>query len=124
MPIDSTVRRETQHVAAVCGILSLFLQAVFLALSEWTAAVLLGNLLGVAAATANFLLMGVTVQAAVLKDEKDARRLIRWSQSLRLVMLFAVALGGCLLPCFHPIAVVVPLLFSRIAVAVRTRERR
>ncbi len=118
-PIDPTVKKETGYIAFVCILLSMLLQAVFLVLSKWTVAVLLGNLLGIAAAVGNFLLMGLTVQTALLKEEADAKRLIKLSQSLRLLMMFAVALVGYLVPCFHAVAVVVPFLFPRFAIALR-----
>ncbi len=118
-PIDPTVKQETRYIAVVCVLFSMLLQAVFLILSKWTVAVLLGNLLGIAAAVGNFLLMGLTVQNAVTKEEDDAKKLVKLSQSLRLLMMFAVALIGYLLPCFHAVAVVVPFLFPRFAIALR-----
>ncbi len=118
-PIDPTVKKETKYIAFFCILFSMLLQAVFLVLSKWTIAVLLGNLLGIAAAVGNFLLMGLTVQNAVMKEESDAKKLIKSSQSLRLLMMFTVALIGYLIPCFHAVAVVVPFLFPRLAIALR-----
>lgn len=118
-PIDPTVKKETRYIAFVCLMFSLLLQAVFLVLSKWTIAVLLGNLLGIVAAVGNFLLMGLTVQNAVTREEKDAKKLIKLSQSLRLLMMLVVALIGYLAPCFHAVAVVVPFLFPRLAIALR-----
>ena len=47
------------------------------------------------------------------------KNLIKVSQSLRLLMMFAVALIGYLVPVFNTVAVILPFLFPRIAVAVR-----
>lgn len=118
-PIDPTVKKETRYIAFMCVLFSLLLQAVFLVLSKWTVAVLLGNLLGIAAAVGNFLLMGLTVQNALEKEEDEAKRLVKSSQSFRLAMMFVVALIGYLVPCFHAVAVVVPFLFPRLAIALR-----
>ena len=41
------------------------------------------------------------------------------SQSLRLLLVFIIALIGYLVPVFNTIAVLIPLLLPRIAVALR-----
>lgn len=117
--IDSTVLAETKYIATVTLLLSLLMQAVFLVISRWDLTVLWGNLWGAFAAVLNFFLMGLTVQAALSKDEKEAKNLVKFSQSARLFLLLILAGIGYLLPCFHTIAVVVPLLFPRIGVALR-----
>ena len=117
--IDATVLQETLYIGAVTLILSVLLQASFLVLGVWEFSVLWGNLWGAAGAVLNFLLMGITVQNAVLKEEKEAKNLIRLSQSARMLFLFPIAGAGYFIPFFHTIAVVIPLLFPRIAVALR-----
>ena len=117
--IDRTVLTETGYLALSVLILSALMQAVFLAVGAWDGAVLLGNLLGGAAAITNFFLMGLTVQAATAKDEKGAKAAMRSSQSLRTVFLFAAAALGVLLPCFDTIASLLPLFFPRIAISFR-----
>ena len=117
--IDSTVLLETRYIAAFVLILSVLMQSVFLISGFWDIKVLLGNILGFIAAVGNFLLMGITVQSAVLKEEKDAKNLMKVSQSLRLLMMFLVALIGYLVPVFNTIAVILPFLFPRIAIALR-----
>ena len=116
--IDGTVVRETKYIAACTLALSALMQAVFLVLGRWDATVLPGNILGAVAAVGNFLLMGITVQKAVQKEEKEARSLVKLSQSLRQLMLLAVAMVGYFVPVFHTVAVVLPFLFPRIAVAL------
>ena len=119
--IDSTVLKETIYIAWMTLILSVLMQSVFLIIGKWDYTVLLGNTLSGAAAVLNFFLMGLAVQSAVLKDEKDAATAMKASQSLRMFMLFAVAAVGVLLPCFHTVTVLVPFFFPRIAVALRPR---
>lgn len=116
---DPTVRRETLFVAAVTGILSLLMQAVFLILRCWDVTVLTGNLLGAGAGILNFYLMGRTVQKAVDQEPKQAATTMRLSQGLRLLMLFLIALAGVLLPWTNTVAVLIPLFFPRIAVMLR-----
>ena len=117
--VNETVRRETVYIAAVVLILSVLMEAVFLILRRWDYTVLLGNLLSAAVAVANFFLMGLTVQKAVEKDEKDAANAMKLSQRLRLLMIFAVLAMGVSLGCFNIIAVLIPQFFPRIAVALR-----
>ncbi len=117
--IDPTVKKETLFVALLTFVFSVLLQSVFLVIGKWDYTVLLGNLLGASAAVANFLIMGLTVQAALGKEQKDAKNMMKLSQMLRMFMLFAVALIGYLVPVFKLVAVVVPFIFPRIAVALR-----
>ncbi len=117
--IDPTILKETKYIAAFVCVLSLLTEAIFLILGKWEYTVLLGNLLGALGGILNFFLMGLTVQSALTKDEKDARATVRASQLYRNLMLAAVALVGILLPCFHGVAAVIPLFFPRIAIAFR-----
>ena len=119
--IDATVKQETRFVAGITLVLSALMQAVFLLIGRWDYTVLLGNLLGAAAAVSNFLLLGLTVQSALDKDAEDAKKQVRLSQSLRPIALFVVALIAYFLPTvFHLLAVVIPYLFPRVAVGIRS----
>ena len=118
--IDATVLKETAYITAFTVIFSMLMQSVFLIIQKWDYTVLLGNLLGIIAVVLNFLLMGITVQNAVTKEEKDAKNLIKLSQTARLFMMFVFALIGYLVPVFNAIAVVIPFLFPRIAIMFRT----
>ncbi len=117
--IDSTVKKETLYVFMFTVILSVLMQAVYLIVGKWDYTVLLGNLLGAFAATANFLIMGITVQSSLGKDVKEAKNRMKLSQMLRMLMLFAVALIGHFVSAFNLVAVVIPFLFPRIAVTLR-----
>ena len=117
--IDKTVRQETGYIALCELLLSVLLQAVFLVIGQWNYTVLLGNLLSGGVAVLNFFQMGVTIQEATDREEKNARMLMRMSQSLRMVALFAAAALGVLLSCFNTVTALVPLFFPRLAVAFR-----
>jgi len=117
--LDPTVRRETLYIGAMVLILSALMEAVFLILQKWDITVLFGNLLGGGVATLNFFLMGLTVQSAVGREEKEIVTRVRLSQSLRLVMLFLCAVLAFFLPCFHLIATLIPFVFPRIAASLR-----
>ncbi len=117
--IDPTIKKETLYITAFVIIFSVLMQSVFLIIGKWDVEVLFGNILGAAAAVGNFFLMGLTVQASLEKEEKEAKNIIKLSQSARLFLLFGVALAGYLIPVFNIIAVVIPFLFPRIAVMLR-----
>lgn len=123
--IDGVVAKETRYIAGITIILSILMEAVFLIIGMWSYKVLIGNLLGAAVAVANFLLMGITVQNAVQKDEKDAASLMKVSQMLRNLMLLITALLAFLLPFINPAAAIIPLFFPRIAIfLIPVRDRK
>lgn len=123
--IDNTVLRETKYIATWVIILSVVMEAVFLIIGMWDYKVLLGNLFGGAVAVLNFLLMGITVQKAVMKDEKDAAASMKLSQTLRNLMLLIAAVLAITLPFFNAAAAIIPLFFPRIAIVfVPLRDRK
>ena len=123
--IDGVVAKETRYIAGITIILSILMEAVFLIIGMWSYKVLIGNILGAAVAVANFLLMGITVQNAVQKDEKDAASLMKVSQMLRNLMLLITALLAFLLPFINPAAAIIPLFFPRIAIfLIPVRDRK
>lgn len=115
--LDKTVARETVYIFVWELILSVLMQAIYLAVGLWSNKVLFGNLISAYFAVLNFLLMGMTVQNALKMEEKDARHAMRFSQSARMLMLFLAAGTGVYF-C-DPIASVLPLFFPRIAVGFR-----
>ena len=116
---DNTVLRETKYIAVMIFIFSFIMEFVFAVIGKWSYRVLLGNLLGAFAMIFNFYYMGIGVQKAMTMDEQDARKLIKASHSLRTFFLFIVVALGAWLKCFSTIAVVIPMFFPRIAVAMR-----
>ncbi|MBR5280432.1 MAG: hypothetical protein IKU26_05655 [Clostridia bacterium] len=117
--VDPTVKAETVYIGSWVVILSVVLQAVFLILGKWDYTVLLGNLLSGALAIGNFLLLGLTVQRAVEKEEADAKTFMKLSLTLRNIMLFVVVVIGIVLPWFNTWTVLIPVFFPRIAMLFR-----
>ncbi len=122
--IDPTVKKETLYIGAVAFMFNVVMQSVFLIIGKWDYTVLLGGLLGFAASVANFFLMGISVQSAVNKDEKDAKVTMKASQSLRLLLLFVIAIIGYVVPVFNVIAVIIPYIFPRLAIALTPLLRK
>ncbi|MBQ3557547.1 MAG: hypothetical protein IJA11_07105 [Oscillospiraceae bacterium] len=115
--VDATVQRETLYILSWVLVLSVLLQAVFLVLRQWDITVLLGNALSGAAAVLNFFFMGLTVQKALEKDEKDAKTAMKLSQTYRMLFLIVVAAVGATF--LNLWAAVIPLFFPRIAISLR-----
>lgn len=116
---NKIVVRETIYIATWSVIMSLLLQAVFIIAGGWTLSVLLGNLWGIFVAVLNFFFMGISVQKAVEKDEEEARKIMKLSQSIRTLLMFVLVVIGVVLPCFSVIAVILSLFFPRVAIALK-----
>lgn len=117
--VDSTVLKETLYISAWVLILSIITQAVFLIIQRWDYTVLLGNLLSGTASVLNFFLMGLTVQKAVTKEEKEAKTALKFSQLYRFLFLIIVTIIGIVAPCFNNWTVIIPIFFPRIALLFR-----
>ncbi len=100
-------------------ILSLIMQAVFIFTNSWDYTVITGNILGILIMTVNFYLMGIGVKKAVAADEKEAKKILKLSQSLRSLLVLIVLAIGVSLSCFSTLATIIPMVFPRIAIALR-----
>ncbi len=117
--IDSTVLKETKYIAAWTLVFSVLVQAVYLVIAKWDYTVLLGNLLGAFISVGNFFLLGLTVQKAVTKEEKDAKTLMKLSQTYRNLGIIVLVALGIILDCFNTVTVIIPVFFPRLAIAIR-----
>lgn len=113
------MRIETLYIAVIALILSVLMEAVFLIIGKWDYTVLLGNVLGCATSIGNFFLMGLSVQKAVNSDEEQAPGIMKFSQTFRMLMIFAVVAVAAILECFSLWTTVIPLFFPRIAIFFR-----
>lgn len=119
MRIDPAVKKETLYILGTSILLSVVMELVFWLTGHMDYTVPLGNLLGVGISVLNFFLMGLTIQRSIGLDEKAASDKLKLSQMLRMLMVVALTAVGVGLPCFHALAVVIPLFFPRLAIAVR-----
>lgn len=115
--IDPVVRKETRYIAVWTLLFSALMQAVFLLIGQWDLTVLWGNLLSAAVSIGNFFFMAVYVVKAMEKEEKEAKQTLRLSKSMRFLVLLVAVVVGVLL--FNIWATLIPLLFPRIAIALR-----
>jgi hypothetical protein len=119
MKINPTVKKETIFVLIVSLILSALMEAIFLIGGWWNYTVLLGNILGLIAGVGNFLALGITLQKSMEGESEDAKKRANASISLRFLAIFIICVIGVATPYFNTIATVIPLIFPRIAAAIR-----
>ena len=145
MKVQPAVQAETKKMALGVGVLTVLMIAVFLVIRQFDYTVLLGAALGFAAAVGNFFLMALTVQKVTgnmpvlpkreeeteeteeeekeqpLSDEaKQAGKQMQLSFLLRMLMLGGVAALAVTAPIFHPWAALLPMLFPRVVIALRS----
>ncbi len=117
--IDKVVKSETLYILYVGAILSLLMQSIFLIISKWDYTVLLGNIYGLLVSVGNFFFMAFNIQLSLKKDTDDAKKQLKLSQSLRLLMLFVLAAIAYVIPFLNIISAILPYLFPRIAISLR-----
>ncbi len=117
MKLQEATKRETLHIAVGVLVFSGIMNAVFALLGKWDLTVLWGSLLGGGFAVLNFFLLALSVQKlAAETDEKKGRAWMQMSYSSRMLATVIVGIIGVNVPCFHWVAVLIPLLFPRITI--------
>lgn len=115
--IDPVVMKETMRILIGSIALGAIMNVVFLMLRCWNLPVLFGTLLGTAGSVLNFFLMAQTVSHSVTLQQDEVKRKVRFSHSLRTLMLLVLMILGIALSCFNTIAALVPYLFPRLIIA-------
>ncbi len=111
--------KETGYISFVTLGLSFILQAIFLVLGKWDYTVLLGNLLSAGVMILNFFFMGISIEKALKLGEKDTKKIMLASQSIRNILLFAVIALGAALSLFNTVTVIIPVFFPRLALFLK-----
>ncbi len=122
MKFNETVKKETAFVLGFTVVLCAILQSLYLICGFFSFRALIGTGISWLVSGLNFLLTALTVQKAVEDNEDTAQKRIKASQSLRSVMILAVLVVSILLlgqELPTVLALVIPLLFPRIAATVR-----
>ena len=142
--VQETVKRETLRIAAGTLVLTALMVAVFLILGLFEIAGLLGALLGCAVAVLNFFLLALSVQKAAeemngvqlppLEENEEnpdetpqppispqaaqAKKRMQLSYTGRMLLTVLLAVIALSVPCFNPIAALVPQLFPRLVIQI------
>lgn len=115
--LDPVVRKETLRIGLGTIICTAAMLLVFFLIGKFDLTVLYGGLLGGGFAVLNFFLLGLSVQRTTSQeDAKKAQAKMQMSYTLRLLLMAAVVIVGIQLPCFHWVAVVIPLIFPRLII--------
>jgi len=117
MNSKNTTFRETGTVLLGQVLCTAAMLAVFAALDKFDISVLLGGVAGAAVATANFFLMSFLANRAADKAESQdvagGQKLIQLSYMGRMLGMFLVLILCAKSGRFHPLALVLPLAFTR-----------
>ena len=117
MKLQEASKREAMHIAVGTLVFSCIMNGVFALLGQWNLTVLWGTLLGGGFAVLNFILLALSVQKlAAETDEKKGRAWMQMSYQMRMVAMVVVGIAGVSAPCFHWVAVLIPMLFPRITI--------
>ena len=117
--LDPVVRKETLRIGLGTIICTAAMLLVFFLIGKFDLTVLYGGLLGGGFAVLNFFLLGLSVQRTTSQeDAKKAQAKMQMSYTLRLLLMAAVVIVGIQLPCFHWVAVVIPLIFPRLIIFI------
>lgn len=116
------VFKETGIVLLGVSILSALMVGVFALVGYYDTTVLLGAAVGAALAVLNFFAMALGTSLAADKAEKQdvkgGQALVQMSYIGRMVILFIVLIVCAKSGLFHPLAMVIPLVFVRPVLSV------
>lgn len=117
MKSNNTSFRETVPVVIGQAACTAVMLAVFGLAGKFQLSVLLGGIAGALAATANFFIMSYVANLAADKAEAQdvagGQKLIQFSYMGRMIGLFLVLILCAKSGYFHPLALVIPLAFTR-----------
>lgn len=117
MKLQKSSKRELKHIS--CGVLmgTALMLLVFAVLGRFDMRVLLGALLGAAAAILNFLFLCFCVQKAVNMGER-AKTYMQSTYALRSLFTIGVMVVGFVVPQLNWLAVVIPVFLPRVTIFV------
>ena len=115
--MQSVTVKQTRRLSmgVFCATVGMLL--VFYCLGELTAPVIWGALLGALVEIGNFVLLGISLQKAVA-DEVRGKMILKMTYNLRVFIFVAAILVGFYAPCFHIVAVVVPMVAGRLTLFI------
>lgn len=128
MKLQKAVVNETRTIAIGSAIGTVIMLIVFAAIGKFDYTVILGALLGLAAAVGNFFMMALMVQKATetevpgeTEDERAGRirRMVKLSYTQRKLFQAAVVIVSMIVAHFNWIATVIELVFPTVTIYLR-----
>lgn len=122
MKLQPQAKKEFTRMAAGVALCTAIMFVLFAALhlvgwAPFNYKVILGGLCGAGVAIGNFYgICTMTQKAVAEQDEKKRRMLIQLSYNRRMMLQAAWVIAAILVPCFHWLAGVAPLVFPRLTI--------
>ena len=121
--LTQDIKRDIKKLALYVFVMTAIMVGVFAACGYFDKTVVLGALLGYAAAMANFILLAITLSKSLGKAE-HATRTMGLSYVLRMILIAAVVIIAIKLPAFNYVAAVLPLIFPRFAIMIMNLRKK
>lgn len=118
MKLTPVVAKNVKRIAFYNLGLTAIENAVFFILRLWNFEVLAGSLLGYTATVISFLWLGLSVQKAMEKEQKQAQMYMQSTYTARMAMFAAVFAIALFLPVFNWVAAIIPFIFTRISIMI------
>ena len=119
-----SLRQETTRILLWTLFLCVLLQWILWLASIWSMSVLYGTLWGSTVSCLHTIALAVTLRRAAKLSPSSAQILLQRSLVLRTLGLFILTAIGARISSLHPIAVLLPLFFPRVAVSFYTVRDR
>lgn len=126
MKLQKAVVDETRKIAVGTAVGAAVMMAVFAVIGRFDSTVVLGTLLGYAAAVLNFFLLCYTVQqaAADIQDESEeniarGKRIMKLSYMWRRMMQAGFIIVALVVPAFNWIAAVFVMVLPSVSIVIR-----
>lgn len=115
---DPVVVKEAKRVCGCNLLLTSVENVVYAVIRKWSVPVLLGSLFGWLVTCISFLWLGLSIQGAVMKDQKEARLKMQQSYIGRNVLMALAVVAAIKLPFLDWVAMIIPLFFTRISITL------
>lgn len=122
--LDPVVISETKRVSLCNLCLTALENIVFVVMGKWNVSVLLGSLFGWLIATACFVSLGISVQKAVVKEQKEAQLYMQKTYMFRNLFMAVGIVAAIKLPGVNWVAAIFPLFFTRISITLLNTIRK
>lgn len=100
------------------------LNLIFYLLGYWDTTVLLGSLFGWLITVLNFVLLCISIQKAMDKEQKQAQVYMQSTYTGRMAILAVAIFIAMTVPFFNWIAMVISLIFTRISITLLNLKKK
>ncbi|MEG2928083.1 MAG: ATP synthase subunit I [Oscillospiraceae bacterium] len=116
MKLDAEVVKQIKNIAMYNGVLTAILNLVFFLIGKWDYTVLLGSLLGYSVSLISFIFLGISIQKAMEKEQKQAQAYMQSTYIGRMAFTVVMIVIAITVPAINWVSAVIPLVFTRISI--------